>query len=123
MTAYQRGIRAEDMSAWYLRLRGYRILARRYKTPVGEIDLVARRGGCIVFVEVKAREAMDDALYALQPRQAARVMRGAEHYLARHNLTDAQIRFDVMAVMPPGHWYGWLKRGRVFTHIKGALRS
>jgi putative endonuclease len=122
MTSYQRGIRAEEMTAWYLRARGYKILARRYKTPVGEIDLVARRGGCIVFIEVKARNVMDDALYAVQPRQAARVMRAGQHFLASHNLNDAEIRFDVMAVAPPGHWRGWLKRGRVFTHIKGAFQ-
>lgn len=123
MTSYQRGLRAEDMAAWFLRLRGYKILERRYKTPVGEVDVIARRGRCIVFVEVKARGTMDDALYAVQPKQVARVMRAGEYYMARHQLAGREMRFDVIAVRPPRHWAGWVFTGRVFTHIKGAFLS
>ena len=121
MTSYQRGIKAEEMAAWFLRLRGYKILERRYKTPVGEIDLIARRGGCTIFVEVKARGTMDDALYAVQPKQAGRVMRAGEYYMARHNLNNQDVRFDVIAVRPPSHWTGWVLWGRVFTHLRGAF--
>lgn len=121
MTSYQRGIKAEEMAAWFLRLHGYKILQRRYKTPVGEVDLIAQRGRCIVFVEVKARGAMDDALYAVQPKQAARVMRAGEYYMTQHKLTGHDMRFDVIAVRPPQHWTGWVRWGRVFIHIKGAF--
>lgn len=121
MTSYQRGMKAEEMAAWFLRLRGYKILERRYKTPVGEIDLIARRGGCTIFVEVKARGTMDDALYAVQPKQAGRVMRAGEYYMARHNLNGGDVRFDVIAVRPPAHWAGWVLWRRVFTHVRGAF--
>ena len=63
---------AEAAAAWHLRLRGYRILARRFATPVGEIDLVARRGGRLVFVEVKRRARVVDAVAALLPVQQER---------------------------------------------------
>lgn len=100
MSGYLTGVRAENLAAVLLRLKGYRILARRYKTPVGEIDLIARRGRVTVFVEVKARAAGEDALHALQPRQIARIVRAAGYYAAGGGGGD--MRFDVIAVS--GRW-------------------
>lgn len=82
----------------WLRLRGFRILARRYATPVGEIDLVARRGGLTVFVEVKRRSAYGDALEAILPRQQRRIAQAAELWLRRY--PSPSCRFDAVAVSP-----------------------
>jgi putative endonuclease len=92
---------AEAAAAWSLRLRGYRIVARRFRTPQGEIDLVACRGRHLAFVEVKARTGLDQALEALGPRQRARTARAAELFLARHPAyLDHTLRFDLVAVRP-----------------------
>jgi putative endonuclease len=92
---------AESLAAWSLRLRGYRILARRFRTPLGEIDLVARRGRLLAFVEVKARGDLDQAMIALGPRQRERTARAAELFLLRHpNYGDHTLRFDLVAVRP-----------------------
>ncbi len=98
---YRYGWLAETLCAWRLRATGYRVLARRFKTPVGEIDVVARRGATVVFVEVKARQDDATALYALTPRQRARIRRAASAYLAAHpELSRLDARFDVMVVAP-----------------------
>ena len=89
------------MASWYLRLQGYRILATRMKTPVGEIDLVARRGNVLVFVEVKSRSRIDNALESVQSRQSQRIIRAAEYYLSRYRGKTSDIRFDVIAIQPP----------------------
>lgn len=92
---------AETVAAWLLRLRGYTILARRYGTPVGEIDLVAKRGDLVVFVEVKQRSRTVDALAALQPRQQARIARAAAAYLQRRpQLAHCATRFDLVTIAP-----------------------
>lgn len=75
--ALQFGLSAESRATACLLLKGYRILARRFKTPVGEIDIVARRRGTLVFVEVKARKSLDDAAEALTARQQARIIDAA----------------------------------------------
>jgi putative endonuclease len=92
---------AERLAAWCLRLKGYRILAHRFRTPVGEIDLVARRGRVVAFVEVKARPALDHALAAPTARQMRRSLRAAGLFLARHPRHAAcDLRFDLIAVRP-----------------------
>jgi putative endonuclease len=97
------GRRAEALAVLWLRLKGYRILDRRLKTPVGELDLVARRGKVICFVEVKARTTMDAALEALGPKQRHRIERAAAWWCT-HRQQDPTIslRFDLIAVAP-GH--------------------
>ena len=92
--------------------KGYRIAARRWKTPVGEIDIVARRRRELVFVEVKARENLDDAAEAVTERAKRRIIAAAEVWLARHP-DDAQcgIRFDVILVAP----------GKLPRHIANAF--
>ena len=99
--AYRRGRLAETVAVWRLRLAGYRILARDVKTPVGEIDIVARRGGTLVFVEVKRRDSRAAAAESLSARQRQRILRAALWYV-RHNpsLTGLAMRFDVILVAP-----------------------
>lgn len=102
MTGYRDGLMAEMLAAWLLRLKGYRILAMRYKTPVGEIDVIARRGKILVFVEVKARASIDEALYAVRTQQAKRIIRAAEYYLASGGAGNFhEMRFDVIAIRLP----------------------
>jgi putative endonuclease len=96
---YRDGLRAEQRSIWILRLKGYRILARRYKTPVGEIDIVARRGRVIAFVEVKYRGSVTAALESLTPAMQARIVRAACHFIAAYPAyKDYTLRFDLMAM-------------------------
>ena len=102
--AERSGRRAEAMAAWWLRLRGYRVVARRYRSPVGEIDIVARKRRSLVFVEVKRRGEEGDALAAVDPVSRRRVTRAATHYLA--GITAAagagieSLRFDIIVVTP-----------------------
>jgi putative endonuclease len=95
-----------------LMAKGYRIAARRFKTPVGEIDIVARRGNTLVFVEVKARDTADDAALAVTERGKRRILGAAELWLAHHP-GDAQrlIRFDAILVTP----------GRMPRHLANAF--
>ncbi len=105
---------AETLCVWHLRLRGYRILARRFRTPQGEIDIVARRGGLVAFVEVKARRDLVRAGESLSARQQRRIVRAAEAYLQKQpSLQAFDKRFDVMLVAP------W----RVPRHIIDAWRN
>ena len=93
------GLRAETWAAIWLTLKGYRILERRYKTPVGEIDLVVKRGSLIVFVEVKARATLDGARAAITPFQRQRILRAAEYWTARHpRASGFDFRFDAVFV-------------------------
>ena len=99
--AFALGLSAESRAAAMLVAKGYRIVARRWKSPVGEIDIVARRRKTLVFVEVKARERLDDAAEAVIARQQRRIIAAAEAWLATHpDDNDADIRFDVMLVAP-----------------------
>jgi putative endonuclease len=81
--------------------KGYRILARRFRTPHGEIDIVARRLSLIAFVEVKARASLDDAAYAVTPRQQQRIIDAAQGWLMAHpEHAEFELRFDVILVAP-----------------------
>ena len=98
------GRRAEIISAWLLRLKGYRILAQRFKTPVGEIDLIAKRASIIAFVEVKARPSAAAAMESVSARQQRRIARAALLFLQkRPDFAKHQMRFDVILVTP-GKW-------------------
>jgi putative endonuclease len=99
--AERRGVRAERRCAWLLRLKGWRILARRYRTPVGEIDLIARRGRLLALIEVKARPSEPEALGALSRTQRQRIARAAAVFLSRQpDSSTLSPRFDVMLVRP-----------------------
>ncbi len=92
--------------------KGYRILARRWRAPGAEIDIVARRGGTVVFVEVKARSSMDLAEIALTAAQRRRIIRAAEVFLARHpRHAGGDMRYDMILVSNGG----WPR------HIQGAF--
>ena len=91
------GHRGEALAALYLRAKLYRIVARRFKTPVGEIDLVAMRGRLLVFVEVKARRGAETEAEALGAVNRARIVRAAQYFVARHaRLAANPMRFDVI---------------------------
>jgi putative endonuclease len=112
--AYGRGRKAERLAAWWLRLKGYRILARDFRVPLGEIDLIARRGAVLAVVEVKARGDLATAAEAIGRRQRTRIQRAAEIFLQRHPaLAALGLRFDVVLVAP----------GRWPRHIAGAWRA
>ena len=82
-------------------LHGYRIVARRHRTPFGEIDIIARRGNRIAFVEVKYRRTRDAGEAALTPQQAHRVQQAAAHWLARYPaLAEHEQGFDAIIVLP-----------------------
>lgn len=99
--AFRLGLTAEVKAAALLLAKGYRIVARRWRSPVGEIDLVARRGRVLVFVEVKARGRLDDAAESVTPRQRRRIVAGAHAWLASHQRdVTRDIRFDVVLVAP-----------------------
>jgi putative endonuclease len=108
------GRRAEVIAAWCLRLKRYRILARRYRTPVGEIDLIARRGRTIAFVEVKLRASEAEAIEAVRPAAARRIVRAADYWLAAHpSALGFDLRFDLMLAVP----------GRLPRHLEAAFDS
>jgi putative endonuclease len=110
--AFRVGISAESRAAALLIAKGFRILARRFRSPVGEIDIVARRRHLLIFVEVKARERLDDAAWSVTDRQRARIIAAAEAWLADHPDPSIQdIRFDAMLVAP----------GRMPQHIPAAF--
>jgi len=99
--AERRGHGAETRAAWALRLKGYRIIGRRVRTPHGEIDLVALRGDTVAIVEVKARADADAALAAVGPPVQRRLAAAARLWLARHpGYAGHTIRFDVVVVVP-----------------------
>jgi putative endonuclease len=99
--AYRHGLFAETAAALLLRLKGHRIVARRYKTPVGEIDLVALRGRRLAFVEVKQRRSLDEAGWALPARARRRIVRAAQYWLSSHpDFAGHDIAFDVVLAAP-----------------------
>lgn len=99
--AERHGRLAEGAAALSLLLRGYRILALRHRTPLGEIDLIARKGDLVVFVEVKARRGETAALDAVTATAARRIRAASDLWLSRqpdaHRLSS---RFDIVAVLP-----------------------
>jgi putative endonuclease len=101
LAAFRVGLSAESRAAALLVAKGYRIVARRWKSPVGEIDIIARRRRVLAFVEVKARERLDDAADCLSGRQRERIVAAARAWLARHpDDATADIRFDAILVAP-----------------------
>jgi len=111
--AFRLGRRAEALCVWYLRLRGYQVLARGFRAAVGEIDIVARRGGILAIIEVKARPTMAEAAAAVTPRQRQRIQRAAELFLASQPaLAQLSLRFDAMLLAP------W----RLPVHVRDAWR-
>jgi len=101
VAAFRAGISAEARAAAYLMAKGYRILAKRFRSPYGEIDLVARKRNLVAFVEVKARASLDDAAYAVTPRQQARIIAAAQAWLMAHpEHAEFELRFDAVLIAP-----------------------
>jgi putative endonuclease len=101
LAAFQTGISAESRAAAYLLAKGYRILARRFRTRYGEIDIVARRKNLLAFVEVKARATLDDAAYAVSQQQRQRIIAAAQAWLMSHpQHANFDCRFDVVLIAP-----------------------
>ena len=99
--AQRRGHRGEWLAALALMLKGYRIVARRYKTKLGEIDLIARRGNLVLIVEVKARKTLIEAMEAVAYSSERRIEGAADLWLARQpDYGKLSVRFDMVAVLP-----------------------
>lgn len=114
LAAFRTGLSAETRAAAFLLAKGYLILARRWKSPAGEIDLVARRRQLLIFVEVKARAKLDDAAESITPRQRGRIAAAAEIWLAQHpDAAIEDIRFDAILVAP----------GKLPRHIPAAFET
>lgn len=97
--AERHGRLAESIALWFLRLKGYRLLARRYKSPAGEVDLIMRRGQTTVFVEVKARASHDEAVTAVTSQQSRRISGAAAFYTSRdEKAAQGFCRFDIVTV-------------------------
>ncbi len=110
------GGRGEELAAAFLQRRGYRLLARNYRTPWGEADLIARHRGVLVFIEVKARQSRRFGLpqEAVHPAKQEKLRRVAEHYLQAQGLSDLPVRFDVVAIR-------FTDRGPVIELIENAF--
>ena len=99
--AYRRGHRSEWLAAAALMAKGYRIVARRYRTKLGEIDLIARRGDLVAIVEVKARPTLAAAMDAIGGMSERRIEAAADLWLARQrDYARLSMRFDMVAVLP-----------------------
>jgi putative endonuclease len=99
---YDRGIMAETAAELFLRAKGFEILERRYKTPVGEIDLIALDDQYLVFVEVKARVDIESAMESITPKMRGRINDAAAHFTAaRSKYANYPMRVDVVAVKLP----------------------
>jgi putative endonuclease len=111
VAAFKTGLSAESRAAAMI-ARGYRILARRFRTPVGEIDIVAGRRNTLLFIEVKARDTLDAAAEAVTARNKQRIVAAAEFWLSQHpDDVTRDMRFDAVLVAP----------GKLPRHIPGAF--
>ena len=104
MSRKRAGDRGEELALRYLTARGYTLLRRNYRTRHGELDLIMRRGGTIVFVEVKLRRTtgFGHPLEAVTPRKRAKIRSMAELYLAKHKPDFEELRFDVVGILAAG---------------------
>lgn len=99
--AERRGRFAEWIAAFWLMLKGYRILALRHRTPLGEIDIIARRGNLVAFIEVKARRDTALAIDAVSASAQTRIRVASELWLSRRkDAAGLSLRYDIIAVMP-----------------------
>jgi putative endonuclease len=101
VAAFNTGLSAESKAAALLMAKGYRILAKRFRTPHGEIDIIARKRDLLAFIEVKARASLDDAAYAVTQRQQQRIINAAQGWLMAHpEHAEFEMRFDAILVAP-----------------------
>ena len=113
------GSRGEKLAGWHLKRLGYRILARRYDCPAGEIDLIVSDGATLVFVEVKTRtesEGPSDPTYGIRPRQQERITRAAQYFLRQMQIKSRPCRFDIVTIT-------WRAEGKpTIEHFKDAFQ-
>lgn len=108
LAAYRRGFLAEYVAALFLLLKGYHVVAMRYRSKGGEVDIVARKGDLAIFVEVKARRSVDEAISAVGYTTQRRIEAASLHWLSRQK--DAERlsrRYDIIAILPwrlPAHF-------------------
>ena len=101
LTAYRRGHRGEWLAALAVMLKGFRIVARRYRTKLGEIDLIARRGDLVLIIEVKVRATLIEAMDAIARQSERRIEAAADLWLSRQpDYGRLSVRFDMVAVLP-----------------------
>lgn len=112
-TAHAKGLMAESLACFYLRLKGYQIITRRHKTKMGEVDIIARKGRTLHAIEVKTRAQMADSLCAVAPASTIRIRRAMEGWLQNNPqyCQNFDISFDLIAIAP----YHWIR------HIKNAF--
>ncbi len=111
-SAYRRGKIAETFAATFLMAKGFVILERRYKSRYGEIDLIAKRGRLVIFVEVKARAKLVDAVYAITQKQQQRIVTASMDWLSHNPQSDnTDLRFDAILIGTKS----------LMRHIKGAF--
>jgi putative endonuclease len=114
VAAFRTGLSAESRAAALLVAKGYRIVSRRFRSPVGEVDIIARRGRTLIFVEVKARSTLDGAAESLRARQQRRIAAAAAAWRAKcPDDIESHIRFDAILVAP----------GRIPRHIEAAFEA
>jgi putative endonuclease len=112
VAAFHTGLSAESRAAAWLIAKGFRILARRWRSPAGEIDIIARRRHLLIFVEVKARDTLDHAAESVTPQQRQRIAAAAEIWLSQHDVSAiTDIRLDAMLIVP----------GKLPQHIPAAF--
>jgi putative endonuclease len=101
LRAYRRGHRGEWLAALTVMLKGFRIVARRYRTKLGEIDLIARRGDLVLIIEVKVRATLIEAMDAIARQSERRIEAAADLWLSRQpDYGRLSVRFDMVAVLP-----------------------
>lgn len=111
--AYRAGLFAESLASFWLRLKGWRILARRYRAATGEIDIIARRRDVVAFIEVKARRTFDEALLAISPASQRRIAAASRIWLAANPRAAAMtLRFDAVLIAP----------GKLPRHVENAFQ-
>lgn len=99
LVSYRQGMRAEMVAVLYLFFKGYKILRWRFKTPLGEIDILAEKSGQLVCVEVKQRADINNALEAVTSTARGRIGRAARYYVAKHPYyMNRSIRFDLITI-------------------------
>ena len=113
MSNHQKGLFAETLAIFYLRCKGYRLLARRFKTKLGEIDIIMQRGKTLAFIEVKARPSNANGLEAISPKARQRIQRSAQLFCqSQPRFNNHDWRFDAIVVKPR----------RLPYHLKDAWR-
>ena len=101
INSYKKGLLAELYAEIYLRVKLYQILEKRYKTPFGEIDVIARKKNTLICIEVKYRPNQDTGLEAVSAKSQKRIIHAAKHFLSRHpKWNSADIRFDIVTISP-----------------------